>query len=198
MSSIRTVLTSITIVFLTIHVTAAQSLISPFGVNFAEVRGQIYENAVAYHFEYKHRWFTLLSTDIFIRNFLHSSHEVGGGVTLRLPVIQLFYAQAVIGRPINSAFPDTEVFATCSIGFPFKPDYSYAVRGGMFMPLGDLVTSPFYITFSAGKSWYVDRNYRRARWIPSFDQIFPGEYEVRTSRSTRDYLILEAGIGIHF
>jgi|GEM_PF-4605079 len=54
------------------------------------------------------------------------------------------------------------------------------------------------LMFSAGKSWYVDSNYRRVRWTPSSDEIFSGEYEVSTHRERRDYIVLEAGIGIHF
>jgi hypothetical protein len=68
----------------------------------------------------------------------------------------------------------------------------------MYMPLSNPESSPIYITFSAGKSWYIDRNYRRASWIPSYDETLPGEYEVSTHKERRDYIILEAGIGIHF
>lgn len=158
----------------------------------------MYENAYAYHLEYKRQWYQLLSTDVFVRRFPFSKFEAGAGVTLRVPGVQLFYAQAAVGRPTRGAYPETGVYATSGPAFSFKPDYSYTLRGGMYMPLGNPESSPVYITFSAGKSWYVDNNYRRFRWIPSSDEIFPGDYKVSVDRKRRDYILLEAGIGIHF
>ena len=194
-----TILISISILLITAFPAAAQSSASLFGLNFVELRGQMYENAYAYHLEYKRQWYELLSTDVFVRRFPFSRFEAGAGVTLRVPGVQLFYAQAAIGRPTRGAFPGTaDVFATSSPGFSFKPDYSYTLRGGMYMPLGNPESSPVYITFSAGKSWYVDSNYRRVRWTPSSDEIFPGDYKVSIHRERRDYIVLEAGIGIHF
>lgn len=198
MNITKTILIYISILLITVLPAAAQSPASPFGVNFLELRGQMYENAYAYHLEYKRQWYELLSTDVFIRRFPFSKFEAGAGVTLRVPKVQLFFAQAAIGKPIKDAFPGTGVYATSSPGFSFKPDYSYTLRGGMYMPLGNPESSPVYITFSAGKSWYVDSNYRRVRWTPSSDEILPWDFKVSIDRERRNYILLEAGVGIHF
>lgn len=177
--------------------TAGNSL---FGMHAIELRGQLYNmGALAYLVEYKYRRFNFISMDVYLRSFVHAPFEVGGGVTLRLPVVQVFYAQATVGRPFNDAHPSDEELPT-GIAFPFSPDYSYSFRGGMLLPLGEPVRSHFYLTLSAGKSWYVDTNNRYIQWMsetpPPVDDEY--EYEIRTQRKKRGYGSFEIGLGVHF
>jgi len=179
---------------------SGQTASSPFGLNYIEYRGQLYHDGeYAHQIEYKRRWFDLLSTDVFVRSFHHSSFELGGGITIRLPFVQMFYTQAAASVPFNDAYPGGNVLPDCGLWFPFKPDYSYTLRGGMLIPLGNPATFPFYLTFSTGKSWYVDNNFRRVHWLSTdSDMPWSGEYEVRTHKVTKEYGMFEAGIGIHF
>jgi hypothetical protein len=88
MNITKTILISISILLIIALPATAQSSASPFGVNFLEMRGQMYENAYAYHLEYKRQWYELLSTDVFVRRFPFSKFETGAGVTLRVLKVQ--------------------------------------------------------------------------------------------------------------
>lgn len=169
---------------------------SPFGSHFIELRGQVVigdgGDGHAFHLEYKYRWFEYMSTDIFIRRFPFSSYELGGGTTVRVPFAELFFLQGAVGIPI---FKNPMMFHDA-----INPDFSLMARGGLMLPLFDPARSPLFIIFSGGKVWYVDTDYRYyyrfAATPPPYNDF--NNYEIRTRRETRDFLLFEIGIGVHF
>jgi len=171
-----------------------------FGKHAVEFRANLYHTgAYAYLTQYRYRWFEFLSTDIYVRSFPYALPEIGGGITLRLPYLQVFFIQTTFGKPLDNAYPANGTLPT-GTGYRFSPDYSYSLRGGMYLPFADTAKSHFFMTIATGVTWYVDVHNRYIHYMSATPPPMNGdyEYEVRTRHEIRGFGGLEIGIGIHF
>jgi len=135
-------------------------------------------------FEFRHSWFTYVSTDV----FLSTNSMRGGGLGISVDPISMLSVQGILGYP-----PYTDQVVD---GPVFDPEYNYGFRAAFLIPLA-LLQSRLYFSLSAGKIWVVDNDYTEdGGFLPArtLDVIVP----VTTRKETRTLEFFELGLGIQF
>jgi hypothetical protein len=154
--------------------------------NRVEVRigESLSQNVSEMSFEYRHSWFSFLSSDL----YLSTDPMRGIGVGLSVDPVSVLSFQGSFGLPSHTErIVDEPVF---------NPTYTYGVRGAFLIPL-ELLQSRIYVTLSGGKTWVVDTDYNPSGglWLPRTDDtVVPTT--VRKEVRTVDFV--ELGVGIRF
>lgn len=135
-------------------------------------------------FEFRHSWFDLLSSDLFVS----TNGMRGAGIGISVDPFPILSAQALLGYP---QYTDRVVDAPI-----YDPDYSYGFRGAFLLPL-DLARLRIYVSLSAGKIWAVDKNYNPNSGFHlarTTDELGPAA--VRKEVRTLEFF--ELGLGLRF